>query len=70
MNCWRRILAAMLLFTLLAVSRGALAQDDPPAGPPGITGQEIALAYDPNTQTPALFYDEAMTVYLGNLERR
>jgi len=27
-------------------------------------------AYDPTAQTPALFYNEARTMYLGNLERR
>ncbi len=29
-----------------------------------------ALQFSPETQTPSLFYDEARTVYLGNLERR
>jgi len=29
-----------------------------------------AIAFDPTTQTPALLYDEALTVYYGNLARR
>lgn len=67
---WKKLPTTALLFIVLVITRAGLAQDIPPAGPIEAPGQEINLAYEPDVQTSALFYDEAMTVYLGNLERR
>jgi uncharacterized protein YkwD len=38
--------------------------------PSGAPLAKSLLGHDPTYQTPALLYDEARTVYLGNLERR
>ena len=37
---------------------------------PGESSAAAVQSYDPTVQTPALLYDEAQTVYLGNLARR
>lgn len=57
-----RFLRTLLCITaLLLILLGVFYE--PGAAAPG-------LAFDPNIQSPELFYNEALTVYYGNLQRR
>jgi uncharacterized protein YkwD len=56
---YRLIATLLILFGLISF-----------AFPSGESAAKSLLGYDPTYQTPALLYDEAQTVYLGNLERR
>jgi uncharacterized protein YkwD len=67
---WGKFLIACLLLALLSGIGTVLAQDEPPTVPEVAPGEFASLADQGAQQTSELFYDEAMTVYLGNLERR
>jgi uncharacterized protein YkwD len=56
---YKGIAALFILFGLISF-----------AFPSGESAAKSLIGHDPTYQTPALLYDEAQTVYLGNLERR